>query len=828
MHIKGIKTSLAALLFLASACTQTPSVKPSFKIDLSQAGRNENQVGEFGYQSWNDYASKPSLTIAGITLTFANIGKHGEGLKSTWYKAGIAKAKLANDGLSIDGGEAGAAVKLSIDGLPVGEHTLLIYLNNIDSPISNTFAPIDISVDGVLVVDDIQPTVRIDSNADAQTAYLKLSATAEKTVEVCFAADENSQASNKNVVICGLELNTPNPKEQADKAYPADGDEHVNGDNGSVKLAWRAAENALAHRVYLAESKEGLQCEEAFRGELEQKETSFEAKNLDPSKKYFWRIDELRADGKITPGDVWYFRLRQLAFPGAEGYGRFARGGRGGVVVEVSNLNDDGPGSFREAVNKDVGPRTIVFTVGGNIELKSRLVINQPYITVAGQTAPGQGITITRAPVGLTGNDNIMRFMRVRIGAGKTYDGMGLTGANHSIIDHASISWTIDESFSSRGAHHISLQRTLISEALNKANHHKYGEGKMHGFAATVGGDIGSFHHNLLAHCYGRNWSIGGGLDGDGFYTGRVDIRNNVVYNWGRRATDGGAREVNFVGNYYKPGAATSFFYALNMQHEGVGKGMQRAYFEGNVMPGHFDEASQEKGRKASYSHGDTSSYETFLKKPFFDSQVNTQSAKAAYKDVLSDVGCRLPVLDLHDRRIIKETIDGTYTYMGKGSQMGGMIDTEQDVGGFPNYKSYKRAADFDTDHDGLPNWWEEARNTHVNSAQNDFSDANADANANGYTDLEDYLNWLAEPHFFLQENCQTNFDLSRYFKGYEATGATYQVVSMQGDAAFNLEGSTLQVMSKKTGFCQLTIVVSDKEGDSKTQAFHFFVQAAR
>lgn len=131
--------------------------------------------------------------------------------------------------------------------------------------------------------------------------------------------------------------------------------------------------------------------------------------------------------GEVTLGNVWSFKPAQLAFPGAEGYGRYAVGGRGGKVIEVTNLNDDGPGSLRDAINQEIGPRTIVFTVSGNIKLASRLVANQPYITIAGQTAPGEGITISRAPIGLTGNDGVIRFLKVRIGGGTTFDGMGLT-----------------------------------------------------------------------------------------------------------------------------------------------------------------------------------------------------------------------------------------------------------------------------------------------------------------------------------------------------------------------------------------------------------------
>jgi len=223
--------------------------------------------------------------------------------------------------------------------------------------------------------------------------------------------------------------------------------------------------------------------------------------------------------------------------------------------------------------------------------LESKLVATNPYLTVAGQTAPGQGITIRKYGFGLSGaHDTIIRHVRVRPGniAGVTLDGMGMQGGDHAIIDHASISWTLDEAFSSRSARNITLQRTLISEALNDAGHKNYKPGTQHGYAASIGGDVGSFHHNLLAHNSGRNWSLAGGLDGAGRHTGSLDLRNNVVYNWQNRATDGGAAQVNFVGNYYKPGPATKLMKFLNPQLEGVKAfGPQRYFVAGEHPRGH-------------------------------------------------------------------------------------------------------------------------------------------------------------------------------------------------------------------------------------------------
>ncbi len=232
-----------------------------------------------------------------------------------------------------------------------------------------------------------------------------------------------------------------------------------------------------------------------------------------------------------------------------------------GGVSEVPTLNDAGPGSLRAACEA-AGPRTVVFRVGGTIELKSKIIIRNPYVTVAGQTAPGDGVCVKGYSFGCLGaHDVIVRHLRVRVGdeSGQTLDGMGLASCDHSIIDHCSVSWTIDEGVSSRGARNVTVQWCLIAEALNHSVHPKYlGTGKGHSYAASISGDAGSFHHNLLAHCAGRNWSLAGGLNHGGRLAGRLDLRNNVVYNWHDRTTDGGCRELNFVNYVYLPRSCPS------------------------------------------------------------------------------------------------------------------------------------------------------------------------------------------------------------------------------------------------------------------------------
>jgi len=818
--VKKLVSSFAlAILLTANGQAQSAenTDKQIVKVDFDFFQRRLEEVHDPGYDSWVINEGKES------EKSFNNVSFQLKGnFTSKWYKVGMSAPfynKLGSDGLV-----TAENLELKISGLKAGKHTLLTFHNAFDVITGKTFSPIKIYVNGKLQ-ETVNASQRANAKIDASMAYITFNAEKGKEVIVRFEIDPTSKPDViKQIVINGFEIDTPNLMNQARTPEPKNRDEHVEVTKTLI-LKWDAVKNVAFHKLYFGEDKNAVEnateSSKEFKGKLTDK--SFTVSDLYTGTTYYWRVDEVDTKGEVTLGNLWSFKPAQLAFPGAEGYGRYAVGGRGGKVIEVTNLNDDGPGSLRDAINQEIGPRTIVFNVSGNIKLASRLVANQPYITIAGQTAPGEGITISRAPIGLTGNDGVVRFLKVRIGGGTTFDGMGLTGADYSIIDHCSISWTIDESFSSRGAHHISLQRTLISEALNVAGHDKYEAGKKHGFAATIGGDIGSFHHNLLAHNYGRNWSIGGGLNGDGYYTGRLDITNNVVYNWGERTTDGGANEVNFVNNYYKPGASTKIFVALNAQHEGVGKGMQRYYFNGNIMEGYFDEKSQDKGRKSTVTNKEIVQYETFVDKPFFPSYVATQSAKAAYKNVLSDVGANQPFFDKHDNRIVDETLKGTFTFKGSKSGLGGMIDNEQDTGGWPNFASETLPADWDTDHDGLPNWWEKAFGLNENSKAGDFSDANQDTDKDGFTQLDNYLDWLAQPHHFVNSGDKKVLNAVDYFKGYE-NKPVYTFSDLKNGKVV-LKGKEIQFTTVEKGFASFVLTVKDADGDSMSRTINFFVK---
>jgi len=798
-------------------------------------------MSEPGYTPWvprNSTSQDPvladSITISGVKIRFKKMGEFGTHLATNWFKdAALGAAKLVSDGIYVADGNNGAQIEMRISGLPAGNHSILIYLNATDNPANNVFSPINIYLDEELVAEKLIPSARA-SNSAAAFHYIDVTVEEGKDIVLLFAADvtftgdgalrENGTPKTvvKNVMINGVEINTGNISKQSSTPVPSNGDEHVelmningSGNNG-VQLSWTPAEGTLSHDVYFGTNRDAVLNADhgstaLFKGNITSP-TIF-IPDLYSMDTYYWRVDEVSVSGTVK-GNVWNFRPGQLAFPSAEGFGRFARGGRGGKVVEVTNLNDSGPGSLREAVTNDIGPRTIVFTVSGVIDLQSRLVLSNRYVTIAGQTAPGKGICIRKSPFGIGANDAVIRYIRLRLGAGPTADGMGL-GGDYSIMDHCSISWTIDEAFSSRGARNITLQRTLISEALNAAGHQNYPAGTEHGYAATIGGNKGSFHHNLLAHNYGRNWSLGGGLVGAS-YGGRLDIRNNVVYNWGSRSTDGGAHEVNFVNNYYKPGAGTTKFVAFTLDHEGVGEGTQRCYFTGNVMPGRFDESNQEDGRIARYHNNVTKTYETFVSQPFFDAPVTTQTALHAYKMVLSDVGANQPFFDNHDTRMINETLMGTYRTVGSVTNKKGFPDHHNDSGGYETYTEVHRAENWDSDHDGLPDWWENIHGLNPNSAPGDFSDSNADTDRDGFTQLDNYLQWMAEPHFFSIGGEPVRIDLKELAKGFSSSPSFVLLNVTNGTTSLN--NGVLDFSITGNGLASFEFTVTDSDGHSMTR----------
>ena len=825
------------------------------RVDINRDANNTPVVTELGYTRWSpdnsngattgtNAVSRSFTTAANenVTVTFAQTAASaatgGTGLLSNWYKAGAeGSAKLVSDGLTVAPANlaTGGQLRMTITGLNAGPHSLLTYHNAWDNIAAGSLGPIDIQVNGALVVDNLQPSIRAATSA-AASAYVNFTVSGPSDItEILFAAETNtgSGVTIRNVMINGFEIDTPNAMRVAYSPIPADGDNHANADSGSVALSWSAAiaGDTASHDIYLGTNRASVagatHASPLFLGN--QSTTSRVVATPNKQAVYYWRVDPINTLGNLTTGPVWGFRPRHLAFPGAEGHGRFAHGGRGGRVVHITSLADYAPGAtpipgtLRHAVEVEAGPRVIVFDVAGMITLNRRLTLSSPFVTIAGQSAPGKGICLRQWPLGLSGsNDSVVRFLRNRPGniSGQTIDGGGLAGCDHSIMDHCSISWSMDEGFSSRGAKNITLQKTLISEALAIAGHQNYPAGTDHGYAATVGGDIASLHHNLLAHCSGRNWSMGGGVDASGYFSGRLDIRNNVVYNWRSRTTDGGAMEVNFVNNYYKPGAATTHVpYAVTMNHENDFGGSQRCYFSGNIMQGHFNESNQTLGRRSVVSNGaPVPSYETFVASPFFEYHVSTQTALGAYKRVLSDVGANRP-LDTHDVRVIQETLSGTYAYTGTGPYGGypGLPNSQNDVGGWESYPTESRPASWDSDGDGLPHWWESLHGTNPSSPTGDFSDANADPDNDGYTRLDDYLAWLALPRVETTAGQPVDLDLSTLTKGYTASPVRSVSSASSGSVQLLADGKTARFTPAAgfTGVARFTYSVSDSANDS-------------
>ncbi len=419
----------------------------------------------------------------------------------------------------------------------------------------------------------------------------------------------------------------------------------------------------------------------------------------------------------------------QVAFPGAEGFGRFAAGGRGGEVYAVTNLDDGGPGSLRDAVS--AAGRTVVFRVSGTIALASDLVIRKSNLTIAGQTAPGDGICLKNRPLRVEGaSDVVIRHLRIRPGpsSGEPLDGVEVRDSHDVILDHCSVSWTIDEAVNTwHGVKNVTVQWCLISEPLNRSVHPK----GPHGYGASLGAENGSYHHNLFADATARNPSVAGNKTSR---TINMDFRCCVIFNWQHRSCDGKPESCNLVNNYFKPGPATRPDVRrriVRIDDTQTAYGYPSHWFvEGNFVEGapaisvdNWQGGVDFEGRK-------TSEAANRSRTPFPAPPMTTQSAAAAYPLVLAGAGAILPRRDSVDTRIVAEVASGQ---PGFGD---GIIDRPEQVGGWPELKSVP--APVDTDHDGMPDSWEQAHGLNPN----DPADCNR-VGADGFTELEHYLNTL-------------------------------------------------------------------------------------
>lgn len=444
------------------------------------------------------------------------------------------------------------------------------------------------------------------------------------------------------------------------------------------------------------------------------------------------------------------FAAGVLAFPTAEGGGKHTIGGRGGVVYEVTNLNDSGEGSLREAVEA-YGPRIVVFRVSGTIHLESPLKIKNSYITIAGQTAPGDGICISGYEVKVDANEIIIRYLRFRLGDETDTESDAIWGRyrNHIMIDHCSASWSVDESMSIYGMDSCTVQWCIISESMYMSHHPK----GAHGYGGIWGGTNTTFHHNLLAHHSSRNPRFAGNQTPT---CKNLDFRNNVIYNWGFNSAYGGeAGKINIVGNYYKAGPATKSSVKNRIVEITGTDG--RWYVDGNYVDGYpaITSDNWSGGVQGSYS------YATYVKSDtvFPYVTIEEQSAEAAYELVLQNAGAILPVQDSVDARIIRETRGGYATYDGHTYELEhgfsdttvvrGIIDSQNDVGSWPELISLTPPTD--SDHDGMPDSWEVAHGLNPNDEEdrNNLTDE-------GYTMLEVYLNGITGSVTGIDDNTVT------------------------------------------------------------------------
>ncbi|RXK87458.1 polysaccharide lyase [Filimonas effusa] len=463
-----------------------------------------------------------------------------------------------------------------------------------------------------------------------------------------------------------------------------------------------------------------------------------------------------------------------LAFPGAEGGGAYSFGGRGGKVIVVKSLEDNGPGTLREACEQG-GARIIVFNVAGIIRLKTPLIIRAPYITIAGQTAPGDGVCVAGESVWINTHDVVIRYMRFRRGetfVGRRDDAIGGNPIGNIMIDHVSASWGLDENMSmyrhmyndstgkmeeKKGTVNITIQNSIFSEALDYWNH---------AFGSTLGGENCSFMRNLWADNAARNPSIG--------WNGIFNFANNVVFNWNNRSTDGGDYTAlyNIINNYYKPGPVTNLSdpisYRILKPESGRSKlpyvVFGRCYVNGNIIEGNDKvtkdnwnggvQLEDKKGELMTFEQASAYFAAMKVNKPLPMPKFTILPTKDAYSYVLTNVGANLPKRDPVDTRVIEQVKTGKIKYLEnvklpefnfehrrlpRDSYKMGIITEIAQVGGYPEYKGtpYK-----DSDNDGMPDAYE----VKMGLNPKDASDASKLArNGKGYTNIEVYLNSVVD-----------------------------------------------------------------------------------
>ena len=550
------------------------------------------------------------------------------------------------------------------------------------------------------------------------------------------------------------------------------------------------------------------------------------------------------------------------SFPGAEGHGRYTAGGRGGKIVHVTNLNDSGTGSFRQAV-KGTEKKIVVFDVGGVIALKSDLNIDAN-TTILGQTAPAPGITLRYYTVNPNGNNIVVRFIRMRRGSEKNVnDGADASTARNFtglMLDHCSLSWSIDEVASFYDNNNFTMQWCTIGESLNNAGH---GKGA-HGYGGIWGGKLASFHHNLICHVNNRSPRFNGaryewtGYTSNKLYSQykwentvqaeNVDFRNCVVYNCGNGCYGGpGGGKVNIVNNYYKTGPAATtntitnvtvgasgnadghptlwdmtsrYFISGNQLNESMGNDWGRVSYDNGTITINGDHYSLDpqhlNGENETYVTQNGKDYIRIrLDEPGPIGNVTTHTAAKAFEKVLAYSGASLTPDDV-DLRYFDEAKKGTATYTGSVTKKKGRIDLVSDVNGYTeaNFGTGSRPTGFDTDNDGIPDEWELANGLNPNDAS-DAKLYTLDALKKWYTNVEVYANSLVQD-IMLNENADADETVKEYYPAYvdPATGKTV--------AAINAEGGNDEPQEDEQGDVAYTISQTTNTGANTSASWEF------
>ena len=823
------------------------------RIDFSFSNAQEAQTHEPDYIEWkipHEVSSSKTLDN-GMEITVAAAG-NANILRDQWNKNtcnagrdGATGLRLLGDGVVAfiaDGDntpnltDTPTSIELKIKGFTSGSHTAMAYhvwkdakkgdMPKIKVEVKVNEGGYEVKQDNVDFVNVKNPVTDLKM-ADATFSYVDFEVEEGDSVYIRYTTivESGKEYQTTNIMLNGLLLDTS--PFVAQDPEPNSRDYHYDCDNGSCTLRWTAGPTAAKHRLFYGTSADEV--EQATAWQYEGTNTEYTVSGLNSKTRYYWRVDEVEENGKVHKGLVWSFQPRQLAFPEAEGYGRYAIGGRGGRVYHVTSLSGgEEEGTLLYGLTKIDEPRYIVFDVSGIIELDFSSHFTKPYAYIAGQTAPGKGICIKASNINI-GSDVICRHIRFKRGLGvygeNTGNAMGMSGANHAIVDHCTAAWGTDETVSGRGALNVSFQYSIISEALGIAGHKNYADGTNHGYAATIDGRIGSWHHNLLVNCAGRNWSMGGGMDANNIPIGGLDLFNNVVYNWKSRTTDGNCHMVNFVGNYYKMGTDTGHKVLFTQQFENAINplGTDQAYVSGNIR--------EEKNHSLTYDkQGDTynangnipTDYDYVVSSPLFESYATIHSAEDALKIVTSYAGATMPMRDEHHVRNVRETLDGTWTYKGSKSGIKGEIDNEADItehpGGWESYPEEHRATDWDTDQDGMPDWWEQAVGSNPSEAnQND------DPDDDGWTLLEDYLDFVAHPYIMVPAGTTGSLDVKPFFAGFygqngSSVTPTYHVNSSNGLFTVSINESLLTAVAGNTGGVGTASVTVNDGSSSFTQ----------